>query len=149
VQRRPGGSNVVPSVSPDAAAFAFASGKYDVATSQMSERLVMIARAADGALFSIPGAHGDASTPRWAPTMGARFAWVVFSSHRPYGTEEGDRSPLRHLWIVAIDRTRLGAGDDDPTTPALFLPGQDLALQYADPQWPAMSAEAVAELVEP
>ncbi len=70
--------------------------------------------------------------PTALPVASGGYYWVVFTSRRSYGNtiDNSDpnappsRSPKK-LWVTAID---IGAaGDADPSHPAFYLPGQELA----------------------
>lgn len=133
-----------PVISADGAAVVFARGVTGD-DGRPRDRQVMIARADGTGIWEVPGGDHDANMAVWSPTTtGKRYAWIVFSSRRPYGDQTG-QSPFRYLWVSAIDLERLAAGDDNPASPAVFLPGQDLARQYAHPQWPARAEGAVAD----
>ena len=41
----------------------------------------------------------------------------------------------KHLWITAIDRSKLASGTADPSSAPFFIPGQTLAAQYVSPLW--------------
>ena len=59
------------------------------------------------------------SWPRWAPTFAQDKYWLVFSSEREYGPfiEAGPQQ----LWVTLIDASVL---PNDPSSPAIWLPGQ-------------------------
>jgi Tol biopolymer transport system component len=66
--------------------------------------------------------------PSWAPRVGPRL-WLAFSSARPYGNVvSGGPS---QLWITSLDLTSTG----DPSTPAFWLPCQDVTVLNSNPVW--------------
>jgi hypothetical protein len=87
----------------------------------------------------------DITWAHWAPTVGSDYYWLVFSSQRDYGHKltEGNTAPAcvgngvrqcKQLWIGAIARNRL-TGAVDPSTPPMWLPGQDLGADNISPYW--------------
>lgn len=84
--------------------------------------------------------------PQWAPTPGARYAWIAYGSERPYGHEltvanhscgglvQGQKS-CKQLWVMAIDRDKLANGMTDPSAAPFWIPGQSIHEQYVSPQW--------------
>jgi hypothetical protein len=66
--------------------------------------------------------------PAWGPEIGER-AWLAFVSIRPYGKllPRG----LRQLWITSLDLAAL----EDGSTPAFWLPCQDLTVVNYNPAW--------------
>ena len=82
--------------------------------------------------------HPDDSQLNYQPTVNpvasGGYYWVVFTSRRIYGnlltgTPFGDASgtngtPQKKLWVAAID---IATGAVDPSHPAFYLPGQELA----------------------
>lgn len=66
--------------------------------------------------------------PAWAPRAGQRL-WLAFSSARPYGkVVSGGPS---QIWITSLDLATPG----DPTTPAFWLPCQDVTVLNNNPAW--------------
>jgi hypothetical protein len=139
-------SDVRPSLSPDGSAVAFmrtVTGGAEPLTSSM------LVRRRDGHVFAIDAGRGeqgvsDTRTPDWGPVSSraegdgpstSKYAWVVVSSSRAYGHLLGP-SLQRQLWIFAVDRAKLDAGEADPSAPAFHVSGQDLDVTYAHPQWP-------------
>jgi hypothetical protein len=102
-----------------------------------------VIRRSDGHVFAIQGGLSSGKgawntrSPDWAPTMGARYTWIVMSSSRPYGHRVP--GPLFQLWICAIDRAKLASGFEDPSAPAFWAPGQTLTATYGRPQWPRVA----------
>ena len=85
--------------------------------------------------------------PGVAPTKVGGKSWVVFTSRRMYGNvaytnpwdaEPGDScstnlAPTKKLWIAAIDSPMTPG--TDPSHPAFYLPGQELAAGNSDGHW--------------
>jgi hypothetical protein len=113
-----------------------------------------VVRRADGTVLELtrgsngPGTSWSSTWPQWAPTLGSRYAWLAYASERPYGHRLTPQSPenavcalvqgqnqCKQLWVMAIDRQKLGSGTDDPSAAAFWIPGQTLAAQYVSPQW--------------
>lgn len=66
--------------------------------------------------------------PSWAPRLGSRL-WLAFASARPYGkVVTGGPS---QIWITSLDLSKPG----DPTTPAFWLPSQDVTVLNYNPVW--------------
>ncbi len=64
--------------------------------------------------------------PTFAPISSGGYSWVVFTSRRTYGNRlTGASNAVKQLWVFAIDQNP--DGDSDPSHPAFWLPGQDLA----------------------
>lgn len=64
--------------------------------------------------------------PTFAPEPAGGYHWIVFTSRRTYGNRlTGTSDVVKQLWIAAID-LQPTAGQD-PSHPAFWLPGQDLA----------------------
>lgn len=85
--------------------------------------------------------------PSFAPTDAGGVSWVVFTSRRMYGNvayENGwdaepgygcysGKVPSKKLWIAAVDST--WTPGTDPSHPAFYLPGQELAAGNSDGYW--------------
>jgi hypothetical protein len=85
--------------------------------------------------------------PSFAPTEAGGMSWVVFTSRRMYGNvayENGwdaepgygcysGKVPAKKLWIAAVDST--WTPGSDPSHPAFYLPGQELAAGNSDGYW--------------
>jgi len=66
--------------------------------------------------------------PTWGPRVGARL-WLAFASARPYGkVVTGGPS---QIWITSLDPAAPG----DPSTPAFWLPCQDVTVLNNNPVW--------------
>lgn len=152
-------TNFLPTLSPDGAAVAFtrSNGWWSLATPTSPMNLtgrIAIVRRSDGTVIELAGgSNGPDKTwhstwPQWAPTMGKRFAWLAYSTQRPYGHLLTPASPenasctliqgqtqCKHLWIMAVDRQKLASGTADPSLPPFWVPGQSIAAQYVSPQW--------------
>jgi hypothetical protein len=80
--------------------------------------------------------EGD-SWPKWDPTeyeyQGHPLYWFTFSSRRSYGLrlDEGEHS---QIWMAAFDPTKAQAGED-PSTPAFWLPFQEMDSGNHIAQW--------------
>jgi hypothetical protein len=83
-------------------------------------------------------AHGDDDQMNYEPTVNpivsGGYAWVVFTTRRMYGNlAQGDPYDSSHgtapipkkLWVAAIDLK--WTPGKDPSHPAFYLPGQELA----------------------
>ena len=66
--------------------------------------------------------------PQWAPTLGSKYAWIAYSSQKPYGHRLTPSSPenatctliqgqtqCKQLWVTAVDRDALANGTVDPS----------------------------------
>jgi hypothetical protein len=111
---------------------------------------LMLADAAGAWVTDMPAMNGgyvdvDITWARWAPTIGADYYWIVFSSQRDYGHKvtEANSDPscilngvrqCKQLWIGAVARNRL-TGTVDPSAPPMWLPGQDIAADNISPFW--------------
>jgi hypothetical protein len=85
--------------------------------------------------------------PSVAPTEAGGKSWVVFTSRRMYGNvayqdpwdaEPGYSCysggiPSKKLWVAAVDST--WTPGTDPSHPAFYLPGQELAAGNSDGFW--------------
>ncbi|MEP7050169.1 MAG: hypothetical protein ABJB12_07450 [Pseudomonadota bacterium] len=82
--------------------------------------------------------HGDDDQMNYEPTVNpivsGGYAWVVFTSRRMYGNiAQGDPYDFSHgtvaipkkLWVAAVDLK--WTPGKDPSHPAFYLPGQELA----------------------
>ncbi len=72
--------------------------------------------------------------PTVNPIVSGGYAWVVFTSRRmygnlaqgdPYDTSSGDHPIPKKLWVAAVDLK--WTPGQDPSHPAFYLPGQELA----------------------
>jgi hypothetical protein len=150
-------NNVLPVYSPDAALVAFtrAEGWWPIrfqtdATNDTGR--VALVRRSDLATVELARASGPARTdttwPQWAPGTGTRYAWLAFSSARPYGHRMAPGVPLpssclpqghslcKQMWITAIDRR---AAEQtplvDPSAVPFWMPGQNATASAVSPRW--------------
>jgi hypothetical protein len=130
-----------PTISVDAVGVAFTN---EATVLGVTTRSTEIVRRSDGHRFRIEAGRSDAAagwvtrSPDWSPDLGSRWTWIVVNSSRPYGHRTGSATPLglrQQLWIFAVDRARLEAGEIDPSAPGFWIPGQRLDESYARPQW--------------
>jgi hypothetical protein len=100
--------------------------------------------AAGGQPIELANANGKGTSltnswAKWAPAIpGSKIWWLAFSSTRDYGrvlpnSSKPDKkgSKLPQIWISAIRLDREG----DPSYPAFWLPGQDIASGNHLPFW--------------
>jgi len=154
-----GVNNFLPTISPDGTAVAFtrAAGWWSIQTQQSLLNLsgqIAVVRRSDGVVLElVQGSNGSGTNwsstwPQWAPTLGARYAWLAYASERPYGHRLTAQSPenalctlvqgqnqCKQLWVMAIDLLQLASGTADPSSAPFWIPGQTLAAQYVSPQW--------------
>lgn len=85
--------------------------------------------------------------PSVAPTQAGGYTWVIFTSRRMFGNVAYDDPwdgapgescnsgvpPTKKLWVAAVDST--WTPGTDPSHPAFYLPGQELAAGNADGDW--------------
>ncbi len=142
-----------PSFSPDGALIVFnAARNYwrNFTDSRTPGQRLMLADANGSWVVDMPAVNGgftdrDITWAHWAPTVGSDYYWIIFSSQRDYGhllTESntfggcvgnGVRQ-CKQLWIGAIARNKL-TGQLDPSSPPMWLPGQDMAADNISPYW--------------
>ncbi len=98
---------------------------------------------------ALPPEHQHVSyQPTFSPVTSGGYFWLVFVSVRPYGNLRNhpdeipiapamDGSlpdvPLKQLWVTAIDADPTPG--QDPSHPAFWLPGQDLATNNMRGDW--------------
>lgn len=134
-----GATDSRPTWSPDSAWLAFAHGTSSVssATDEAPPRAgLYLVPAAGGAPVRLSRGMGregpvDAFWPVFSPFVteerdGTRLFWLAFYSRADYGNDrEGtDGTGRRQLWVMAIDPSRVAAGEDPSYVP-YWLPGQD------------------------
>lgn len=85
--------------------------------------------------------------PSVAPTQAGGYTWVIFTSRRMFGNVAYDDPwdaapgqscnsgvpPTKKLWVAAVDSS--WTPGTDPSHPAFYLPGQELAAANADGDW--------------
>lgn len=92
-----------------------------------------------------PGDH-DITWPHWAPGSTTDYYWIVFSSERDYGHEltrsntaaacvANGVKQCKQIWIGAVSKAALMAGQLDPSAPPVWVPGQDLTADNISPYW--------------
>jgi hypothetical protein len=88
----------------------------------------------------------DITWPHWAPGTTTDYYWIVFSSERDYGHEltAANTAPAcvangvkqcKQIWIAAISRSALVNGNLDPSSPPVWVPGQDVGADNISPFW--------------
>lgn len=90
----------------------------------------------------------DITWPHWAPNDSGDYYWIVFSSERDYGWKVTRTSTdpscvangvtqCKQIWIGAVSKAALAAGDPDPSAAPMWLPGQDPRTNNISPFWTA------------
>lgn len=112
----------------------------DIATRTVKQLAALNGDTASGTYLPYGDAEeGDMNyEPTVVPVPVGGYYWVIFTSRRAYGntiapggTQAGGdaifrkNSPRKKLWVAAIDLDY--ATKDDPSHPAFYLPGQELA----------------------
>ncbi|CAN5796217.1 hypothetical protein BH11MYX2_BH11MYX2_10440 [soil metagenome] len=74
--------------------------------------------------------------PNFGPFDQGGYYWMIFYSFSPYGNAQvGTKGQTRRqLWITAIDKSKLGTGED-PSSPPYWLPDQDVTAQNMSAFW--------------
>jgi len=127
-----------PSFSPDSGWLAFnrapdmPGGAHDSDDNRMAEILVLSLDDRYPILLSAAntGPGRTNSWPRWGPTDG-RTAWLAFGSRRHYGAYT---TGIAQVWMAAVDLDVAGTGAD-PSSPPVWLPGQDTTTGNHTPVW--------------
>lgn len=99
-------------------------------------------------LTNINGGTGDhdITWPHWAPGSTTDYYWIVYSSEQNYGHEvtagntaancvSNGVKQCKQIWIGAISKAALMAGTLDPSSPPVWLPGQDTQADNISPYW--------------
>ncbi len=78
----------------------------------------------------------DCHVPNFSPFDAGGYFWLVFYSLRDYGNAQAGTKGTgrRQLWITAIDKTKLAAGEDASSV-AYWLPGQDVTSMNMSAYW--------------
>jgi hypothetical protein len=113
-------------------------------------RLALVRRS-DGTVLELTTASGppnsNSTWPQWAPTVGKDYAWVAFSSERPYGHRMAKgvalpaacipqgRALCKNMWITAIDLKSAVTGTADPSQVPFWIPGQIALASAVSPRW--------------
>lgn len=130
----PGTIAYYPAFSPDGAWIAFNTSTGDAYDDPDATVWVV---PADGSLPAIPlgAANADGaltnSWPRWAPLPDDDILWIAFASKRPYGNLTNGTP---QIWVASFDPALASAGLD-PSTPAFWLPNQDVLTNNHIPIW--------------
>ncbi|MBI4701739.1 MAG: hypothetical protein HY744_11380 [Deltaproteobacteria bacterium] len=129
-----------------------------------SLRVASIAKGKPLALERANGAQGGNSWPKWAPFVqchrGGKLLWLTFASNRDYGlrlvnSALPSEEQMWQIWMAAFDPAK-GDADQDGSSPAFWLPFQDLQTGNHIAQWaqkivrkPCSKQEDCAELGPP
>jgi len=139
-----------PSFTPDGAHVVFQAGsRDDYVTEQLGKGDLLITSSTAQAVVALDALNGGSSMPSrdahlsfWpsvAPVAAGGYAWVAFTSRRPYGSANlaaaEDSDERQKIWISALD-VNVAPGKD-PSHPAFYLPGQETASGNMRPQWVA------------
>ncbi len=149
-------TDVLPQLSPDDAFVAFtrSDGWWPIRLQtdpvNGTGRLAIVRRS-DGVVIELSTASGppnsNSTWPQWAPTMGSDYAWVAFSSERPYGHRMAKgvalppacipqgRSLCKNMWVTAIDLKKAASGALDPSEVPFWIPGQTALASAVSPRW--------------
>ena len=134
-----------PSFSPDSRVIAYGAGVNSRGRNSDGTNEITF----PGALFYVPKAGGspilldgacsggrNCFLPNFSPFDDGGYYWMVFYSLRDYGNAlAGTRGTTRRqMWITAIDKTKLAAGQDASSVP-YWLPDQDVATENMSAFW--------------
>jgi len=99
-------------------------------------------------LLALNGGTGDRNVtwPHWAPGSTTDYYWIVFSQERNYGHEltpgntaascvQNGVLQCKQIWIAAISKAALAQGNIDPSSPPVWVPGQDIKADNISPYW--------------
>lgn len=77
----------------------------------------------------------DCYLPNFSPFDDGGYYWLVFYSTRDYGNAQAGTkgTQRRQLWVTAIDKAKLAAGD--PSAVPYWLPDQDVATANMSAYW--------------
>lgn len=120
-----GGTAYYPAFSPDGEWVVFCRAPTGSSYANSDAKL-WLARA-DGSTAPVPLTNANRtgalqnSWPRWAPTASAGKYWLLFSSTRAYPPLNG--TGPQQLWVTRVDVS--SQGGPDPSTPAIWLSGQE------------------------
>lgn len=87
-----------------------------------------------GTASYLPAGDPDLNfAPTVLPEAAGGYYWVIFTSHRAYGNvlasmapgSDGTPDELGQLWVAAVDQN--GVAGKDPSHPAFYLDGQEVA----------------------
>ncbi len=113
---------------------------------------LMLVNPAGGAPIDLTNLNGgtgdhDITWPHWAPGATTDYYWIVFSSERDYGHEvthgtsagtpcvANGVKQCKQIWIAAISKQALMSGQLDPSSPPVWVPGQDTRNDNISPFW--------------
>jgi hypothetical protein len=141
-----------PSYSPDNALIVMnaARGSWRSNPARDAGQRLMLAEASGAWIVDMTAMNGgfvdlDTTWPHWAPTVGADYYWIVFSTERDYGHRltaantdascvANGVSQCKQIWFGAIAKNKL-SGQVDPSSPPMWLPGQDMKADNISPYW--------------
>lgn len=99
---------------------------------------------------AIPAAQQHMSyEPTFSPVSSGGYFWIVFVSERTYGNllvDEAVETRRKQLWVTAIDAEPTPG--EDPSHPAFWLPGQDLADHNMRGNWALSPCKALGASCE-
>ncbi|HEY5947210.1 MAG TPA: hypothetical protein VIV40_17020 [Kofleriaceae bacterium] len=131
-----------PSFAPDSKWIAYAAGinsrgRNDAIPAVYPGALFMVSKD-DGVPYRLDTACGgarDCYLPNFSPFDDGGYYWLVFYSTRDYGNvQAGSKgTQRRQLWITAIDKAKLAAGD--PSSVPYWLPDQDVKTANMSAYW--------------
>jgi hypothetical protein len=105
-----------------------------------------------GSFIPITPVDADITWPHWAPESNGEYYWIVFSSERDYGHEitKTHTAPAcvangvlqcKQIWVAAVAKDKIAqllanpAAALDPSSPPMWLPGQDTQTDNISPYW--------------
>lgn len=130
-----------PSFSPDSNYIAYGAGTYSRGNLQGTEypgALFMIDKAG-GAPVRLDNACGGALRcylPNFSPFDTGDHFWLIYYSFKDYGNAASGTkgTSRRQMWITAIDKSKLGTGQDPSSVP-YWLPDQDVTTMNMSAFW--------------
>jgi hypothetical protein len=90
----------------------------------------------NGKSYLTPSQSRTSFVPNFMPVSVGGYFWIVFQSPRIYGNtleDENVQTRRTQLWVAAIDADPKPG--QDPSHPAFWLPGQDIAMSNMRGQW--------------